>query len=308
MAMLRPLRGDVGMNWPFQAEGQSAEAAQRNPRLNVEVVTPTYFDTMRIRLLRGRTFTEQDDAKAQPVALVSRAMADRYWPGQDPVGKRFQMPMLDQPYPLKWVSVIGVAGDARFRELQEARFDVYIRSCRPSRVLHQVGAPAGEPLAYGCRHTDLPCRPPTPASCERVGHPVWLGGGPTPGRRALRRAALRRFALAGSSAALGIYALLAFVVGHGRARSACAWRWVSDRLRVGRLVVTQACVPCWSGGLGSRRLLLLSALWRRSSSASRRTTIHAGRVRDPAASVAMRPAGARAARGRPRSARALREE
>ena len=61
----------------------------RNGKLTpVEAVEPGFFDAANIALLRGRTFTDQDDATTQDVAIVNQAAAETFWPGQDPLGKR----------------------------------------------------------------------------------------------------------------------------------------------------------------------------------------------------------------------------
>src|SRR5262249_13393730 len=96
--LLRPLWGTVGLDWPFKVEGQSDEEANRNPSLNLESVTPGYFRAIRIPLRQGRDFGEQDTDRAPRVAIVSEAMARRYWPGQDAVGKRFSIPLPPAPY------------------------------------------------------------------------------------------------------------------------------------------------------------------------------------------------------------------
>ena len=59
-----------------------------------------------IRLLRGRTFTEADNAGSQLVALVNSSLAQRNWPGQDPIGKRFRRGMQETRTP--WMTVVGV--------------------------------------------------------------------------------------------------------------------------------------------------------------------------------------------------------
>ncbi len=74
------------------------------------VVGPNYFRTMRTPLLAGRDFTEQDSEKSQPVAIVNREFADRYWPGQDAVGKRISV--YGQGF-----TVVGVARNGKYRRL-----------------------------------------------------------------------------------------------------------------------------------------------------------------------------------------------
>ena len=74
-------------------------------------VSPSYFETLQIPILAGRGLTERDDEDAQPVAVVSQAMARRYWPDADPIGRRFQLagPGVES----RWWSVVGVVGDVQ---------------------------------------------------------------------------------------------------------------------------------------------------------------------------------------------------
>lgn len=73
------------------------------------VVMPGYFHTVGIPLLRGRDFNPHDGPGAPDVAIINRTMADRFWPDQDPIGKRFSQ---DRDHP-KWITVVGVVGDVR---------------------------------------------------------------------------------------------------------------------------------------------------------------------------------------------------
>jgi putative ABC transport system permease protein len=68
--------------------------------------SPGYFETMRIPLLKGRDFNEGDGVEQPWVAVVSQQFADRYWPGEDPIGRRVRRGA--NP---RWVTVIGVVGD-----------------------------------------------------------------------------------------------------------------------------------------------------------------------------------------------------
>jgi putative ABC transport system permease protein len=103
--------GDPNVNWSISIEEKPAA----NP-LDVEVargrlITDGYFAAMGVPVLRGREFETADGASAAPVAIVSRAMAEHYWPGQDAVGKRIKRRTRDSPFP--WMTVVGVVGDVR---------------------------------------------------------------------------------------------------------------------------------------------------------------------------------------------------
>ena len=69
------------------------------------------FEALGIRLLRGRVFTESDQAGSQLVAIVNRKMAERYWPGQDPIGRRLRRGMPETATP--WMTVVGEVDDVK---------------------------------------------------------------------------------------------------------------------------------------------------------------------------------------------------
>jgi hypothetical protein len=74
-------------------------------------VTPEYFRALGLPILRGRSFTEADTGAA-PVALISHTMAEIYFAGQDPVGKRIRQGGSDRANP--WMEIVGVAADAKY--------------------------------------------------------------------------------------------------------------------------------------------------------------------------------------------------
>jgi putative ABC transport system permease protein len=81
-----PLTGTFRLVF-FCPEGLACQGVGKDPIVSVLQVTAGYFQTMRTPLLRGRVFTDQDLATTQPVVIVSQAVAERYWPNQDPIGK-----------------------------------------------------------------------------------------------------------------------------------------------------------------------------------------------------------------------------
>jgi putative ABC transport system permease protein len=107
-----PFSGNWG-DTPFVVEGRMA-AANSEPRAGQNMISPDYFRTMRIALLRGRDFTERDDLRAPPVVVVNQTLARTIWPGDDAVGKHIKVP--ESP---EWLTVVGVVGDAKHRTATE---------------------------------------------------------------------------------------------------------------------------------------------------------------------------------------------
>jgi putative ABC transport system permease protein len=85
------------------------------PVAPVVIVTPDYFRAVGLPILPGRSFTERDTAEGAPVAIISRAMAQRYFPGGNPVGKKMRQGGPDRPNP--WMEIVGIAADAKYTGL-----------------------------------------------------------------------------------------------------------------------------------------------------------------------------------------------
>jgi putative ABC transport system permease protein len=90
-----------------QVEGEPPHDASNPPSVDYRTVSREYFEALRIPILAGRAFDAGDDESAPPVALISLSMADRYFPGRDPLGHRFRAGDADAP----WLTVVGVCGD-----------------------------------------------------------------------------------------------------------------------------------------------------------------------------------------------------
>jgi len=144
--LIRPLEGAAGWDTPFTLEGQSDAEAQKNRVPNFEAVTPHYFRTFRIPIKAGREFTEQDTGESPPVVMISETMAKTLFsPGVDPLGKRLRLDFRDAP----WLTIVGIAGDVRYRELQDIRFDLYVpfTQWRSAFVNHFAVRTTTEPTA-----------------------------------------------------------------------------------------------------------------------------------------------------------------
>ncbi|MBO0724377.1 MAG: ABC transporter permease [Blastocatellia bacterium] len=97
-------------------------------------VSPDYFQTLGIALRRGRAFTPQDRAGAPRVAIINQAAAEKFFPNEDPIGKRIR-PYVDPAYKTdeKFVEIVGVAPDVRYGRLEEAiEPDIYVSSLQPT--------------------------------------------------------------------------------------------------------------------------------------------------------------------------------
>jgi predicted permease len=104
---------------------------------NLQAVSADYFRTMRIVVKKGRVFTDRDFEGQPGVAVVSEALAQHAWPGEDAIGKRLKIPQLDTPYHEAWLTVIGVVGNVRYRELQASRLDLYMSQLQAD---HRTGS------------------------------------------------------------------------------------------------------------------------------------------------------------------------
>ena len=137
-----PFYNDQVLN--FLIEGRNTPIEDR-PTANYFAVTPGYFKAMGIPLLRGRYFTEADTAKSGLVTIVGESMAKRFFPNEDPVGKRINI----QNDPGVWSEIIGVVGDVKQYGLEaEAPAETYEPFAQHpynfhSYVLRVAGNPAG---------------------------------------------------------------------------------------------------------------------------------------------------------------------
>ena len=112
-----PLTGD-NISSAFEIDGQPTPAGSR-PTADFNAVAPNYFQTLRIRLLAGRDFTENDNSTSLPVVIINRALAQRFFPNENPIGKRIR-PGIGNGYgsghfPLR--TVVGVIADVKESEL-----------------------------------------------------------------------------------------------------------------------------------------------------------------------------------------------
>ena len=91
---------------PFELEGAEPVDQKRRPTLNAVIISPEYFRAAEVRGISGRLFNDSDGVAGPPVIIVNRQFAEKYWAGEDPLGKRLRTFRGAQPE--TWVTVIGV--------------------------------------------------------------------------------------------------------------------------------------------------------------------------------------------------------
>jgi len=102
-----PFSGNGGTTG-YAVEGRPAPDTASLPQARLHFVTPDYFKTLRIPLMKGRDFTDRDDLTTPLVGVINETFARRAWPDEDAIGRRFRSP--DAPAP---ITVIGVVGDTK---------------------------------------------------------------------------------------------------------------------------------------------------------------------------------------------------
>jgi predicted permease len=110
VAQAGPLQGSMARSVFLEGKGASTDGVL----VQLNAVGPGYFATVGVPIERGRALGEEDRAGTQPVAVVNQTMAKRFWPGEDPLGKRFKFFGEDAP-----LTVVGVARDAKYNGLGE---------------------------------------------------------------------------------------------------------------------------------------------------------------------------------------------
>lgn len=123
----------------------------------ISLVRGDPFQALGIRLLRGRFFAESDKVDSQLVAIVNRKLAEHFWPGQDPIGKRMRRGMPETPTP--WLMVVGVVDDVKLGSPDGGTEEQFYQPVTQQVISEGAFASAGELTGtFGCivLHTDTP--------------------------------------------------------------------------------------------------------------------------------------------------------
>jgi putative ABC transport system permease protein len=142
-----PLLGDWVLT--FAIEGRPEIPPSDWPSTNYYAVTPEYFRAMGIRLIHGRVFTARDDARAPRVAVINETLARQFFPNEDPIGKRINIPNDAPGTPAVWREIVGIVADIKQygvdKETTSQSYEPFAQS--PFDTLNIVLRTSGSPAA-----------------------------------------------------------------------------------------------------------------------------------------------------------------
>jgi putative ABC transport system permease protein len=208
-----PVNAGINGTFAFSIEGLVVETGEQGPLAGYQIATPDYFQTIGIPLIRGRLFQDSDDAEAPSVAVINEALAEVYWRGEDPVGKRITWGDADGE-DAEWVTIVGIVGNTRHNGLDEApreeTYRHYLQASLPFMTLVvrsdlEVGA-----LTTAVRRAVMEVDPEQPLSNVQTMEQVVFD---SLGSRRFNMFLLAVFAAAALVlAAVGLYGVLSFSV------------------------------------------------------------------------------------------------
>jgi putative ABC transport system permease protein len=187
----------------FSVEGYQPPPGKPGPWGDQRTVSPGFFTTLKVPLLKGRNFTDQDGRVGPQVAIVDDEMVKRYWPNTDPIGKRltFNDPQRDSV--INWMTVVGVVGHTKHEGLDaENRVQLY-------HPYHRLGF-TGTNLAFAVRTAGDPNRivPAVRAAIHSIDQDVPISNVATMDDNIAGSMGQRKFAMM----LLGLFAVMAVVL------------------------------------------------------------------------------------------------
>jgi predicted permease len=113
-----PVSGFLSTTREVLVDGRGSSLAGTGIKVDEDRVGTRYFETLGVPIVRGRGFGDSDRNGSPPIAVISESMARRFWPGEDPIGKRFRISQFMSWSPLH--EVVGVVGDTRYHRLEHS--------------------------------------------------------------------------------------------------------------------------------------------------------------------------------------------
>jgi putative ABC transport system permease protein len=210
LARATPLNGN-GETFLYRVDGRGVVDAERLPTAHRNIVSPGYFETMRIPRLGGRDFTPDDRLTSMPVAIVNEQLARKIAPDGSPLGKRIRLGADDES---PWATVIGVAGNAKHFRLNETQLDqVYLPYTQLPLIFTEVVVhTTGDPMSVANAVKEAIWRVDRDQPVWRV-RPVALSIENQLGARKFTMRLLASFAvLAVLLATTGVYGVMSYAV------------------------------------------------------------------------------------------------
>jgi predicted permease len=139
-----PIAGDL---WDrnLEIEGRAKPRPGEAPDAVYRIAWPGYFETMQLPILHGRAIDYSDGAKAPAVVIINKQAAERFWPGENPIGKRVRLQSGDG----NWLTVIGVTANARLDDMESAPYpEIYLAALQTPEFLGEGTGAAGPHMSY----------------------------------------------------------------------------------------------------------------------------------------------------------------
>ena len=246
----------------FVVEGRPVAAPDEGTGAAYRLTCPGYFAALGIPIRHGRDFTDRDVRDATPVALINETTARRYWPGEDPVGKRIKLGTINSQNP--WITIVGVVGDVRHFGLDDTAppemYRPYSQAVWP--VMTVAVRTAGDPMMSGqtvraaLRRVDPDVAVSAPRSMGQI-------VGASTGYRSFPTRLLTIFAgVALVLAAIGVYGVVGYLVTQRTREIGIRIALGARRAQVMQLVVGRSLLPIVVGlitggaaAVGAARLL-----------------------------------------------------
>jgi len=213
VALTNPLPLSGGGNQTFYlVEGETDPGAGRRPSTENNAASAAYFETMRIPLLRGRTFSDTEKSDDPATVIIDTKFAETHFAGQDPIGKRISLGL--SPNGPNWSTIIGVVGHVQNYGLgQDTRVQIYFPYHRTpptfvSFVLRTQGDPAA--LANSIRTTMRQVEPTLPVFGIRTMDELFDAS--VTNERVMLRLLAVFAGIALLLAAIGLYGVLSYIV------------------------------------------------------------------------------------------------